>query len=185
MMQKSIEHRRHFRGVSEELSPILNGSVGSDEGASPLVASHDQLEQVIRRRRRKLSHPQIIDDQQLCLSQMLDEDFAVAPDGPVLQILQQLVSFSIDDEKTMLANSGPADRLRDVTLAGAGRPQEESAPCSRRALAPTGIPQDKRLSAETDPPTAEPSMASTTSITGRLQRDAVLGSGPLARSPLE
>jgi hypothetical protein len=72
------------------------------------------------------SHPQVIDDEQLRLSQLLDEDFALAPDGSIRQVLQQLVGFPVDDEKAVVADGSPADRLGDVAFACARRPQEES-----------------------------------------------------------
>jgi hypothetical protein len=40
--------------VSEELSPVVDGTVGAERGRSALVAAHDQLQQVVGGRVRQL-----------------------------------------------------------------------------------------------------------------------------------
>src|SRR5712664_377160 len=122
MVKKPIEHRGHCRGIAKKLPPILDRAIRSDERARPLVPTHDELEQVFRCRRGKLPHPQVIDDEQLRLSQLFDEDFPITADSSVSQVLEQLVRFSVDDEKTMVPNCSPPDRLRDVALPRTRRP---------------------------------------------------------------
>src|SRR5439155_11796177 len=43
MMQDAVEHGGHCRHVAQQLSPILNRAVGSEQRAGALVAAHDDL----------------------------------------------------------------------------------------------------------------------------------------------
>src|SRR5215831_13880697 len=44
--------------------PVLDGTIGSEQRTSPLVASHDNLQQILGGGQRQFTHAEVIDDQQ-------------------------------------------------------------------------------------------------------------------------
>ena len=56
VMEQAVEQRGDGGGVSEELSPVVDRPVRGEQRRGPLVAAHDQLEQVFGGGVRQLSH---------------------------------------------------------------------------------------------------------------------------------
>ena len=77
-MEESIEHGGDGSRVAEQLSPVVDRAVGSEDRAGPLVAAHDDFEQVFGGVSRELSHAEIVDDEQryYLMSRGLDGDRA-------------------------------------------------------------------------------------------------------------
>ena len=48
-MQEAIEHGAYRCTVTQQFSPVVYGSVGSDHSAGAFVASHDDLQKLLRR----------------------------------------------------------------------------------------------------------------------------------------
>ena len=44
-MEKAIEHGADGGNIAEQLSPVLDGTVGSEQRAEALVAAHDNWEE--------------------------------------------------------------------------------------------------------------------------------------------
>jgi len=63
-MEQAIEERGDGRGIAEELAPILHGPVRGDEGRGALIAAHDDLEEILTRGGRELTHAEVVDDEQ-------------------------------------------------------------------------------------------------------------------------
>ena len=55
VLEKPVEHGRDRRRIAEQLAPGLDRAVRGQNRAGPLVAPHDDLEQVLGRRRRHRS----------------------------------------------------------------------------------------------------------------------------------
>ncbi len=125
MVQEPVEHGGDRGRVAEEPSPVVDGAVRGDEGARPLVASHDQLEQILGGRGRQLPHSEVVEDEQRHAGQLGDVLLAVAVEGRVCELFEQHVDLAVGDTMA-LVDRGEADRLGDVALAGAGWAEEDS-----------------------------------------------------------
>jgi hypothetical protein len=64
-MQEAIEHGGDGGVVAEQLSPVLDGAVGGEDGAGAFVATHHQLEKVLCGARGQLAHAEVVDDEYL------------------------------------------------------------------------------------------------------------------------
>lgn len=123
-MQQAIEQGGDGGGVAEQLAPVIDGSVGRQQRRGPFVAPHDDLEQVLGGRVRELSHPEVVDDEQRDGRQVGEEGLAGAVQGGVGQVFEQGVGLAIQHAMP-LQNRRAAQRLREVALAGAGRPEQQ------------------------------------------------------------
>ena len=43
MVEQPVQHRRHGRGVAEELAPVVDRAIGGEDGQGPFIAAHDEL----------------------------------------------------------------------------------------------------------------------------------------------
>jgi hypothetical protein len=57
VLQEAVQDGRGGRDVAEELGPVLSGAVGGDDGGEPLVAAHDDVEQILGGRGRSVFIP--------------------------------------------------------------------------------------------------------------------------------
>ena len=73
---------------------------------------------------RQLAHPEIVDDEQRHRREIGEEVLALAVERGVGDLLDQHVRLAIDDAPALL-DRGTSDRLREMALASAGRPEEE------------------------------------------------------------
>jgi hypothetical protein len=62
VMQQPIKHRTNCGDIAEQLAPVLDWTVGSEQSAETLVASHDNFQQILGGRERQLAHAKVIDD---------------------------------------------------------------------------------------------------------------------------
>ena len=124
MVEESIEHGGDGRGVAQQLAPVLDGAVGSEDRARPLVAAHDDFEEVFGGMGRELPHAEIVDDEQWHRGQLAHVLLAPFVEGGVHQLFDQYVSFAVEHTMALLDRSEP-DRLDEMALAGSGRPEEQ------------------------------------------------------------
>ncbi len=73
---------------------------------------------------REFAHAEVVDDEQGHGGQVGEVGLARAVERRVRNLLDQRVRFAVDDAIALL-DGGPADGLREVALAGAGRAEEE------------------------------------------------------------
>jgi hypothetical protein len=64
VVKQSIKHRTHCRNITEEFSPVFNGTIRRQQRAGAFVASHDDLQQILGCRHRQLAHTEVVDDEQ-------------------------------------------------------------------------------------------------------------------------
>lgn len=55
-MEQPVEHRAHRGDIAEQLAPVLDWTVGSEQSAETLVASRDNFQQILAGRVRQLAH---------------------------------------------------------------------------------------------------------------------------------
>jgi hypothetical protein len=125
VLEEAIEHRRDRGDVAEELAPIVDGTVGSHKSARPLVAAHDDFEEILGGSGGELAHAEIVDDQQRHALELGDTLLAGSIDGGIGELFDQDVSFAVKDT-VALADGGQAEGLSEVALSGARRAEEES-----------------------------------------------------------
>src|SRR6266496_1717535 len=56
VVEESIEQRGDGGGVAEELPPVLDRTIGSDQGGGSFIAAHDDLEKILGRGVRPAVH---------------------------------------------------------------------------------------------------------------------------------
>ena len=61
VMEEAVEHGGHRSAVTEELSPVLHRTIGSQQGAGPLIAAHDDLQEVLGGGGGEFAHAEIIE----------------------------------------------------------------------------------------------------------------------------
>jgi hypothetical protein len=63
MMQQPIEHCADCCDIAEQLAPVLNRTIGSQQGAETFVAAHNDFQQVLGGGVWEFAHAEVIDDQ--------------------------------------------------------------------------------------------------------------------------
>ena len=124
MVEEPIEERGHGRGIAEELAPVVDGPVRGEERARPLVAPHDEFEQVLGGRGRELAHAEVVDDRGAGRWRARSSSPAGAVDAGLGEFIEEAVRLAVEDAVALL-DGGVADRLGEMALAGAGRAEEE------------------------------------------------------------
>lgn len=114
VVEQAIEQRGDGGGIAEQLA----------QRRCPLVAAHHDLEEILRRRVWEFPHSEIVDDEQWHGGDRRDVVLACAGELSVGQIFEQDMRFTVEHVVALL-DDGKADRLRQVALARARRPEEE------------------------------------------------------------
>lgn len=89
VVQEAIEQRGDGGGVAQQLAPVVDGSVRRQERGRPLIAAHDDFEQIFGRGVRQFAHAEIIDDEQRDRGQLGQEILARALERRVGDLLEQ------------------------------------------------------------------------------------------------
>lgn len=124
VMEQTVEECGDRRRIPEQLAPIVDGPVRREECGRAFVAAHDEFQQVFRGRMRQLAHAEVIDDQQGHGREVGEVGLARAVERGVGDLLEQRVRLAIDDAIALL-DRGTANGLGEMTLARAGRAEEE------------------------------------------------------------
>ena len=133
VVQKPVEHGADGGGVAEEFTPVVDGPVRGEQGAGPLVAAHDDLQQILGSRVRELAHAEVVDDEERYAGDGFHVVFAGSGSDGIAELIEQDVRFAIQDLEALL-DSAVADGLGEVAFAGAARPEKE------RVFAPVDEP---------------------------------------------
>ena len=123
-MEQPIEERGDGRGVAEQLAPIIDGAVRRQQRGRALVATHDQLQEILGGGVWQLPHAEVVDDQQRHGGELGEIVLAGAVERGIGEFFEQGVGLAIEDAIALL-DRGAADGLREVAFAGAGRAEEE------------------------------------------------------------
>ena len=106
-------------GVPEELPPVLDRAVGGEDRGGPLVAAHDQLEQILGGGVGQLAHAEVVDDEQGDAGQLVEKGLAGVGERGLGELFEEGVRFAVEDAVALL-DCGAADGLGDVALARTG-----------------------------------------------------------------
>jgi hypothetical protein len=119
-MQQAIEHRAHGGDIAEQLAPVFDGAVGSEQRAEAFVTAHDDFEQILGCGVWKFAHAEVVDDQQRDGGDRFDVFLARAICNSVGELVEQDVRFAIKN-LVALQDGGLSDGLGEMALAGATR----------------------------------------------------------------
>ena len=118
-MEQAVEQGGDGGGVPEELPPVLDRAVGGEDRGGPLVAAHDQLEEVLGGGVGQLAHAEVVDDEQGDAGQLVEKGLAGVGERGLGELFEEGVRFAVDDAVALL-DCGAADGLGDVALARTG-----------------------------------------------------------------
>jgi hypothetical protein len=124
VVEQAIQEGGDGGGVTEELAPVFDGAVRGDERRAPLVAAHDDLEEILGRGLRQFPHGEVVEDEQGDRGDVSEVGLATAIELGVGEFLEQDVRLPVEDAMALL-DDGDADRLGQVTLPRAGPAEEE------------------------------------------------------------
>ena len=123
-MEEPIEERGDGGGIPEQFPPVVDRPVRGEQRARPLVAAHDELEEILGRGGRELPHAEVVDDEERHGGELGHLLAPGAVEGGVREFVEEPMGLGVPDAVALL-DRRVADRLGKVTLAGAGRPEEE------------------------------------------------------------
>src|SRR5712692_8316236 len=116
VMEQAIEERGDGSGIAEELAPILHGPVRGDEGRGALIAAHDDLEEILPRGGRELTHAEVVDDEQGHGGELDEVGLPRAAELGVGELVDERMGLAVQDAMALL-DDGAAEGLGEMTLA--------------------------------------------------------------------
>src|SRR5712664_4818909 len=123
VVDQAIDYSQRHRLVGEDLSPFAERLVGGDQQGSPLVSGTDELEQDAGFGLILGDIGEVVEDQQMVFVEPGDGGFESEFAAGNLQPLDE-VSGSGEQYAPAVFDKGEAESCRQVTLAGAGRPEQ-------------------------------------------------------------
>jgi hypothetical protein len=138
VVEEAVEDGCGAGHVAEELAPIFEGAVAGHDGASGLVASHDDLEEVFAAALGELLHAHVVDDEQI-RAKVAGKDGAVIAEDFLVEKVPDDVEDGAIEGGVALLDGGVADGLGEVGLAGAWGPHEEDVSGVAMAWEPSSI----------------------------------------------
>jgi hypothetical protein len=124
VVEEPIEDGGGAWHIADELAPIFERSVTGHDGASGLVASHDDLEEVFSAVLGELLHAHVVDDEEIG-SEVAGERGIVVFDGFFVEEVADDVEDGSVEHGSALLDGGVADGLGDVGFAGSWWSHEE------------------------------------------------------------
>jgi hypothetical protein len=64
VMEQTIKHCAGRGDIAEQLAPIFDRTVGSEQSAETLVTAHDDFQQILGSGMREFAHAEVVDDEQ-------------------------------------------------------------------------------------------------------------------------
>jgi hypothetical protein len=61
VVEQPVQHGAHGGGIAQQLAPVLDRAVRSQQHTGPLVAAHDDLQEILGRGLRQLAHAELVD----------------------------------------------------------------------------------------------------------------------------
>src|ERR1039457_4371429 len=125
-MEKAVEHGAGGGGVTEQLAPVLDGSVGADHGGADLVAAGEDLEETLGPRRRQTEPSAGLADQQVSAGEPVHQLLASAQRRRFGEVLGEVEGGAVEDGVPGM-DGGQRQAQADVALAEPGRADEKNA----------------------------------------------------------
>ena len=107
VVEQAVQHGADRRHVSQQLAPVLDGTIGSQQRTGALVASHDNLQQIFSGGQRQFTHAEIIDDEQGHGSEGLQVFFPSTVDDGVGQLIEQHMRLAVPHAVALLDGAWP------------------------------------------------------------------------------
>ena len=124
-MEQAIEQGGDGGGVAEQLAPVLDGPIRRQQRRGAFVAAHDDLQEILGGGVGQLAHAEVVDDQQRDGRELASMYSLRVPASVGLgELFEQDVRLAIEHAVALL-DGGEADRLGQMALAGAGRPEKQ------------------------------------------------------------
>jgi hypothetical protein len=123
-MQQAIKHGADRGDIAEQLAPVLNGTVGSEQSAETFVAAHDDFQEILGGGVRQLAHAEVVDDEQWHSGDRFHVLFACAVGDGLGQFIEQDVGFAVQHFVALLNGCLP-DGLGQVAFPGSSRTQKQ------------------------------------------------------------
>ena len=118
MVQEAVEHGADRGRSAQQFTPVLDGTVRGQERTGPLVAPHDDLQQLFGCGQGQLAHSEVMENQKGHGHQGVQILFTSAIQGCLREFIQEGVGLAIENAIALLDSRLP-DGLSQVTLAGA------------------------------------------------------------------
>jgi hypothetical protein len=125
VVEEPIEQRGDGGRVAEQLAPVLHRAIRGEQRRGPLVAAHDDFQEVLGGGGREPTHAEVVDDEQRDGGEVREGGLARAGGLRVGKLVDEGVRLAVEDAMALL-DDGEADRLGQVALARARRPEEEA-----------------------------------------------------------
>jgi hypothetical protein len=123
-MEQAVKQGGHGGGIPEQFPPVVDRPVRSQQGGGPLVAAHDQFEEIFGGGMRQPPHAEVINDQQRDGRELRQVRLARAIEGGVGDLLDEGVRLTVHDTVALL-DGGVADGLREMALTSTGRAEKK------------------------------------------------------------
>jgi hypothetical protein len=124
VVKEAVEDGRGTGHIAQELAPVFEWSITGHDGASGLVAAHDDLEQLFAAPLGQLFHSHVVDDQEIGTKVAGERGIVIAEGFFVEEVSHDVEDGAIEDGAALL-DGGIADGLGEMGLAGAWRSHEE------------------------------------------------------------
>jgi len=62
VMQKPVEHGTHRGGIAEQFAPVLDRTIGSQQGAGAFVTAHYDFQQILGGSEWQFAHAEVVND---------------------------------------------------------------------------------------------------------------------------
>jgi hypothetical protein len=86
VVQEAVEDRPSGGVVAQDLAPVFDRAIGGEHGGADFVAASEDFQDVLGGRAWQAAHAQVLDDQQVDSSQLLDQFLAGAGGGGLGQV---------------------------------------------------------------------------------------------------
>ena len=125
VFEEAIENRGGRGDVAQELTPVLGGSVGGDEGRRLLVTSDEDLQQILGRVGTELAHTEILEREEIDPDELIDE-FAASVGGARLEEVLRKIEGVLDQDAVSRPDRTHGDGGDGVALADSRRADQEN-----------------------------------------------------------
>ena len=88
-MQQAIKHGADRGDIAQQFAPVLDWTIGSEQGAEPFVAPHDDFQQILGGGVWQLAHAEVVDNEQRHSGHRFHILFARAAGNRVGQFIEQ------------------------------------------------------------------------------------------------
>lgn len=139
VVHESVEERGDDDDVSEEAGPVLQGSVGGDDGGGLLVTGHENVGELVTGLRGEPPEEEVVDEEQVGAADLSSELAKLTELAGLGDVLDEVMGLTVEDLVAAL-DGGGGQSLGDVALSGAGRTGDVVLTTPRSWCSTRGIP---------------------------------------------